>query len=164
MRPFLLRIVYFDLLLLALPLGDAQGTGNVAGDVQAGTAHVEQAIHSHDQADVSHRDADGFQHAVQRLITERIKTEFFTDGLEQALTPLRGGIGVLIQMLVALVTLQLLNHPPGQQLHIGVAPGEVQILAAIHDVHMDLHGKHYQHRVHKNQQQHCNHFCVHVLE
>ena len=36
-----------------------------------------------------------------------------------SLTPLRGGIGVLIQMLVALVTLQLLNHPPGQQLHIG---------------------------------------------
>ena len=62
MRPFLLRIVYFDLLLLALPLGDAQGTGNVAGDVQAGTAHVEQTVHSHDQANVSHGDADGFQH------------------------------------------------------------------------------------------------------
>ena len=54
MRPFLLRIVYFDLLLLALPLGDAQGAGNVAGDVQASTAHVEQTVHSHDQADVSH--------------------------------------------------------------------------------------------------------------
>ena len=62
MRPFLLWIVYFDLLLLALPLGDAQGAGNVAGDVQAGTAHVEQTVHSHDQADVSHGDADGFQH------------------------------------------------------------------------------------------------------
>ena len=31
MRPFLLWIVYFDLLLLALPLGDAQGAGNGAG-------------------------------------------------------------------------------------------------------------------------------------
>ena len=46
-------------------------------------------------------------------------------------------------MLVALVTLQLLNHPPGQQLHIGVAPGEVQVLAAIHNgragrAHVDL--------------------------
>ena len=43
-------------------MGDADGAGDVAGDIEAGTTHVEQAIHGHDEADVLHRHADGFEH------------------------------------------------------------------------------------------------------
>ena len=37
--------------LLGLPGGDAQGAGDVAGDVQAGTAHVEQTVNTVDDHD-----------------------------------------------------------------------------------------------------------------
>ena len=46
----------------ALPLGNAHRAGNVAGDVQAGAAHIEQAVHAvddHNQVDV---DAHSGQH------------------------------------------------------------------------------------------------------
>jgi hypothetical protein len=41
---------------LALPLGDAQRAGDIARDVQAGTAHVEEAVDAVDQHD--HIDGD----------------------------------------------------------------------------------------------------------
>ena len=47
---------------LALPLGDAQRAGDVAGDVHAGAAHVEQPVHSHDQADIVHGDVQRGEH------------------------------------------------------------------------------------------------------
>ena len=37
--------------LLALQIGDDNGTGGVAGDVQDGTAHVEDAVHTGYQGD-----------------------------------------------------------------------------------------------------------------
>ena len=46
-------------------------------------------------------------------------------------------------MLLPLVPLQLLDGSPGQQFHVGVAAGEIQVLAAVHDgrtgrAHVDL--------------------------
>ena len=52
-------------LLLALPLGDAERAGDVAGDVQAGAAHVEQTVHTVDDHDHIDGDVHGLEHHSQ---------------------------------------------------------------------------------------------------
>ena len=51
--------------LLALPGGNAQRGRNVAGDVQAGTAHIEQTVHTVDDHDHIHGDTHSLQHHSQ---------------------------------------------------------------------------------------------------
>ena len=63
-------------------------------------------------------DADGLQQAVQGLVAQGVEAQRLADALEHTGPPLRGGVGVFVQMLLALVALQLLNRLPGQQLHV----------------------------------------------
>ena len=69
--------------------------------------------------------ADGFQQPLQGLIAQRVKAQFLADGAQQALAPLRADIGVFFQVILPLVALQFLNGAPGQQIHVGIAAGEV---------------------------------------
>ena len=94
-------------------------------------------------AELAAVDAGGLQGAVQGLIADGVEAHLLLDPVQQSLAALGVGVGVLLQMLLAAVALQLLDDPPGQQLHFAVAPGEIQVLAAMHDgrtgrTHVDL--------------------------
>ena len=64
-------------------------------------------------ADLIAVQADGFQHAVQALIAQRVEAELLADALKQALAALRRAVGIFFHVVLAFVALQLLDDAAG---------------------------------------------------
>ena len=61
------------------------------------------------------------------------EVEFVANALPQLFPPLGGAVRVLVNVFEAFLPLQLHDHPPGNQLHVAVGAGEIQVLAGVHD-------------------------------
>ena len=70
-------------------------------------------------------DPDRLKQAVQRLVAERAEAELFADRLEHALAALGVRVRIFVQVLLPLVALQLLHGAAREQLHVGIARGEI---------------------------------------
>ena len=58
---------------------------------------------------------------LQGLVAQGVEAQLLADGLQHALALLSMYVGVLLQMLLPLISLQLLDGAAGQQVHVGVA-------------------------------------------
>ena len=69
--------------------------------------------------------ADGFYDTIDGLEAQRGEFEFFANGLAHFLAPFGIAVGILIDVLKTIFTLQLYDDSAGNQIHIAGVPGEV---------------------------------------
>lgn len=69
--------------------------------------------------------SDRFDHIVQTVIAQAGELELAADPVDHLL--ILGGfrIGIDVQVGILVVSLHLLNHPAGDQIHLGAGTGEV---------------------------------------
>lgn len=84
-------------------------------------------------ADLRRIDADRLDHALERLIAQRVEAHIFANGLEQAFSAFGRCIGVFLKVLLTFIAFELLHHAARDQIHLGFVAREVQILAVEHD-------------------------------